>query len=77
MATPKRRLLFSWDDVELLPDLQRLQFVLDHLSDEEILAALERRDGLVSALVPKLRGENCLRPCPTTGSAWVRTARTG
>ena len=28
-----------------MPDLQRLEFVLDHLPDEGILAALERRRG--------------------------------
>ena len=45
MATPEQSLLFSWGDVELLPDLRRLEFVLDHLPDEGILAALERRRG--------------------------------
>ena len=45
MATPEQSVLFSWDDVELLPDLRRLKFVLDHLPDGEIIAALERRRG--------------------------------
>ena len=36
---------FSWDDVDLLPDLARLRFVLDHLPDEDAIAALERMRG--------------------------------
>ena len=42
MAT-QRSLLFSWDDVERLPELRRLGFVLDNLPDAEIVAALESR----------------------------------
>ena len=45
MTMPQGSLLFSWDDVELLPDLQRVQFVLDHLPDQDILAALRRMRG--------------------------------
>ena len=45
MATPEQSRLLSWGDVELLPDLRRLEFVLDHLPDEGILAALGRRRG--------------------------------
>ena len=45
MTMPQGSLLFSWDDVELLPDLQRVQFVLDHLPDQGVLAALRRMRG--------------------------------
>ena len=45
MTMPQGSLLFFWDDVELLPDLQRVQFVLDHLPDKDILAALRRMRG--------------------------------
>ena len=34
-------LLFSWSDVEELPELRRLEMVLDALPDEELVAALE------------------------------------
>ena len=34
-------LLFSWSDVEKLPELRRLELVLDALPDEELVAALE------------------------------------
>lgn len=44
MAT-QRSVLFSWDDVERLPELRRLGFVLDNLPDAEIVAALESRRG--------------------------------
>ena len=44
MATP-RSLLFSWDDVERLPELRRLTFVLDNLPDGEVVAALEAKRG--------------------------------
>lgn len=44
MATD-RSMLFSWDDVELLPELRRLEFVLDNLPDAEVVAALEARRG--------------------------------
>ncbi len=40
IATPERSLLFFWDDVELLPELQRVQFVLDNLPDAAIVDAL-------------------------------------
>lgn len=45
MATPQQRLLFSWDDIELLPDLQRLKLALDNLPDEAMVSALERMRG--------------------------------
>ena len=44
MAT-QQSMLFSWDDVEGLPDLRRLGFVLDELPDGELVAALEARRG--------------------------------
>ena len=44
MAT-RRSLLFSWDDVERLPELRRLEFVLDQLPDGELVSALEARRG--------------------------------
>ncbi len=44
MAT-QQSVLFSWDDVERLPELRRLGFVLDNLPDAEIVAALESRRG--------------------------------
>ena len=44
MATV-RSLLFSWDDVERLPELRRLTFVLDNLPDAELVAALEAKRG--------------------------------
>ena len=44
MAT-RERLPFSWQDVESLPDLERLRLVLDVLPDEEILASLEAGRG--------------------------------
>ena len=34
-------ILFSWSDVEKLPELRRLEMVLDALPDEELLEALE------------------------------------
>ena len=44
MAT-QQSLLFSWDDVERLPELRRLEFVLDNLPDGELVGALESRRG--------------------------------
>ncbi|MDE0355486.1 MAG: hypothetical protein OXK20_07475, partial [Deltaproteobacteria bacterium] len=44
MATAEK-LPFSWRDVEALPDLERLRLVLEVLSDEEIVAALEAGRG--------------------------------
>ncbi len=40
MATAAK-LPFSWRDVEVLPDLERLRLVLAVLPDEEIVTALE------------------------------------
>ena len=44
MATAKPN-LFSWDHVELLPELNRLSLVLDYLPDDAIIQALERKRG--------------------------------
>ena len=44
MATD-RSMLFSWDDVEQLPELRRLGFVLDNLPDAGVVEALESRRG--------------------------------
>ena len=45
MTAKAGRSLFSWDDVERLPDLRRLEFVLRHLPDENLLRALNERRG--------------------------------
>ena len=39
--TTTSNVLFSWDDVEKLPELRRLELVLNTLPDEELVAALE------------------------------------
>ena len=39
------RSLFSWDDVENLPDLKRLSLVLDYIPDEKIVQVLEKKRG--------------------------------
>ena len=44
MATAES-MLFSWSDVERLPDLERLDLALDRLPDEELVSALEARRG--------------------------------
>ena len=44
MATTSN-VLFSWADVEKLPELRRLELVLDTLPDEELLATLEAERG--------------------------------
>ena len=44
MATD-RSMFFSWDDVERLPELRRLEFVLDNLPDAAVVGALEARRG--------------------------------
>lgn len=41
----RNRPLFSWNDVERLPELERLERVLKVLPDEELLRALEQRRG--------------------------------
>ena len=44
MAT-RQNLLFSWDDVDRLGDLERLRPTLEALPDEALLAVLEARRG--------------------------------
>lgn len=43
MATPGQGLLFSWGDVELPPDLERLKFVWGNLPEDAVADELERR----------------------------------
>jgi len=40
------RSLFSWDDVENLPDLKRLSLVLNYIPDEKIVRAMEKRNAV-------------------------------
>ena len=44
MATTQS-ILFSWDNVEALPDLQRLELVFRYLPDQDIIAALQQMRG--------------------------------
>ena len=44
MAT-EQSILFSWADVDKLPDLRRLALVLEALPDEALLAQLEEKRG--------------------------------
>lgn len=37
--------LFSWDDVDILPDMHRLELVLKYLPDDHIIKALEQKRG--------------------------------
>ncbi len=45
MTTGETKLLFSWDDVDSLPDMRRLRLVLDHLPDDPVIEALRARRG--------------------------------
>ena len=45
MTTGHTKLLFSWEDVDSLPDLRRLRLVLDWLPDEPVIEALRARRG--------------------------------
>ncbi len=45
MSNMRQLNLFSWKDVENLPDLERLRLALDHLPDQQILQALDERRG--------------------------------
>lgn len=40
-----RPTLFYWDDVDILPDMQRLKLVLQYLPDDDIIKALELKRG--------------------------------
>ena len=44
MATTQS-ILFSWDNVEALPDLHRLELVFRYLPDQDIIAALQQMRG--------------------------------
>lgn len=43
--TTANSMLFSWEDVESLEDLKRLEWVLRHLPDEPVIEALKARRG--------------------------------
>jgi len=45
MAIIPQTSLFSWRDIEELGDLKRLQLVVDHLPDEELMQTLEAERG--------------------------------
>ena len=45
MTTESTNLLLSWENVERLPELQRLKLVLDTLPSEKVIAALKARRG--------------------------------
>ena len=48
-------ILFSWDNVEALPDLHRLELVFRYLPDQDIIAALQQMRGhgrMISPLPP-------------------------
>ena len=45
MTTGETKLLFSWDDVDALPDLRRLSLVLDRLPDDPVIEALRAGRG--------------------------------
>ncbi len=45
MTTGETKLLFSWDDVDSLPDMRRLRLVLDWLPDGPVIEALRARRG--------------------------------
>ena len=45
MAMIPQRTLFSWQQIDLLGDLDRLKLVLDALPDEALMAQLERHRG--------------------------------
>ena len=43
MTTGKTKLLFSWNDVDALPDLRRLDLVLEYLPDAGVIETLRAR----------------------------------
>ena len=53
------RSLFSWDDVENLPDLKRLSLVLDYIPDEKRLLSVDSRP-----VAPFCRKGNFYTTCP-------------
>ncbi len=42
MAIIPQQRLFGWQEIDNLGDLKRLQLVVDHLPDEELMRKLER-----------------------------------
>lgn len=65
--------LFSWNDVDLLPELQRLPLVLDYLPDEVIVQALKEnaRVGEMITLLPPC-GEPWWQALSSNTGAWHR-----
>ena len=60
MATD-RRMFLSWDDVERLPELRRLEFVLDNLPDGDVCSAsIRMRSRVASSKNVPLLGSGCL-----------------
>lgn len=45
MAIIAQKSLFGWEEIEDLGDLERLRLVIEHMPDEELMAALEARRG--------------------------------
>ena len=45
MTAGETKLLFSWDDVDTLPDLRRLKLVFGYLPDDPVIGALKARRG--------------------------------
>ena len=45
MAIIPQQTFFEWTDVEKLGDLERLQLVLEHMPNEELMQTLEKQRG--------------------------------
>ena len=45
MTSGETKGLFSWDDIDALPDLHRLRLVLDYLPDASVIEELSARRG--------------------------------
>ncbi len=45
MAILTQPFLFTWEEIDELGDLERLQLVLNHLPDEKLMAVLEAKRG--------------------------------
>lgn len=43
MAIIPQLKLFGWNEIEKLGDLERLRLVLEHMPDEDLMQALERK----------------------------------
>ena len=69
MATTQS-ILFSWDNVEALPDLHRLELVFHYLPGQDIIAALQQMRGqLIKALALSITTFEVRRRC-RYGSVW-------